>query len=112
MITTLETVKPVQSGTAAREAALFKQSRQNLHQRIDRMFSYLLLAQWFAGVAAALWISPKTWLGASSQIHWHVWAAVFLGGALAGFPFILSRLFPGQPIPRHTIAIAQTMTSA
>src|SRR5205807_1588986 len=56
--------------------------------------------------------SPKTWAGASSQTHWHVWAAIFLGGAIASFPVFLVWKQPGRALTRHTIAVAQMLTSA
>jgi len=71
-----------------------------------------MIAQWLAGIAAALWISPKTWIGDSSQVHIHVWAAILLGGALSGFPVWLARSHPGQALTRHVIAVAQVLTSA
>ena len=95
-----------------RATAHYQQAQAELHRRIDRMFCYLLPVQWLAGIAAALWLSPRTWVGASSQLHWHVWAAIFLGGALTLFPILLARLFPGEPITRQAIAIAQALTSA
>ncbi|HWW03556.1 MAG TPA: response regulator [Candidatus Acidoferrum sp.] len=101
-----------QDDVPTRAEALFDQAQSDLHRRIDRMFCYLLVVQWLGGIAAALWISPRTWIGASSYTHWHVWAAIFFGGALAGFPILLARLFPGQALTRQAIAIAQTLTSA
>ena len=60
--------------------------------------------------APAVWISP--WAGTTSQIHVHVWAAIFLGGAISGFPIALAILRPGRPTTRYVIAIGQMMTSA
>jgi len=48
-----------------------------------------MLVQWVAGIAAALWISPRAWVGATSRVHLHVWLAVFLGGAITSFTRIL-----------------------
>src|SRR6266404_3036231 len=95
-----------------RASTLFQRSQYDLHRRIDRMFCYLLVVQWLGGIAAALWISPRTWVGAASQTHWHVWAAIFFGGALAAFPVLLARFYPGQAMTRQAIAIAQTLSSA
>ena len=104
--------RTLQTDAPDRAAAHFRQSRNELHRRIDRLFCYLLVIQWLGGIGAALWISPRTWIGASSQTHWHVWAAIFFGGALAGFPVLLARFYPGQAITRQAIAIAQTLFSA
>src|SRR6266446_630504 len=95
-----------------RAAALFEESQDNLHRRADRLFANLMVLQWLAGIIAAVWISPRTWVGASSQTHWHVWAAIFLGGAISGFPIFLIWKQPGRVLTRHVVAIAQTLTSA
>jgi len=42
----------------------------------------------------------------------HVWAAIFLGGAISGFPIFLACKRPGHAFTRHTIAVAQMLTSA
>jgi PAS domain S-box-containing protein len=67
---------------------------------------------WLAGIAAAIWISPLTWIGATSELHWHVWAAIFLGGVIAAFPIFLVWKASGRPLTRHTIAVAQMLYSA
>ena len=95
-----------------RTAVLFEESQNQIHRRADRLFSNLMVAQWLAGIAAALWISPKTWIGAASQTHGHVWAAIFLGGAIAGYPVYLAWKHPGRLLTRHIIAVAQMLTSA
>src|SRR5207302_10570742 len=97
---------------AKRSAMLFQQGQDCIYRRTDRFFARLMVFQWLAGIAAALWISPKTWAGASSQTHWHVWAAIFLGGAIASFPVFLVWKQPGRALTRHTIAVAQMLTSA
>jgi len=91
---------------------LFQESQDNIYRRTDRLFAWLMLFQWLAGIGAALWISPRTWIGTSSLIHWHVWAAIFLGGVIAGFPIFLAWKQPGRPLTRHTIAVAQMAFSA
>src|ERR1700733_10060107 len=85
---------------------------QQVWQRTDRMFASLMALQWLAGIGVALWISPLTWIGATSSIHLHVLAAIFLGGAIAAFPILLVFLRPGRPITRHIIAVAQMLSSA
>src|SRR4051794_35568404 len=55
---------------------LFAQHRRSIFERTDRMFAALMVVQWLAGIAAAVWLSPKTWAGPNSQIHIHVWLAV------------------------------------
>src|SRR6266850_8289299 len=95
-----------------RTATLFEESQHQIHQRTDRMFAWLMVFQWLAGIAAALWISPRTWIGATSQVHVHVWAAILLGGAISSLPVFLAFKRPGHAFTRHTIAVAQMLTSA
>ncbi len=82
-----------------------------MHVRTDRLFATLMGLQWLAGIAAAIWISPRTWIGANSQVHWHVWAAIFLGGLIASLPLFLIWKQPGKTLTRHTIAVAQMIFS-
>jgi PAS domain S-box-containing protein len=97
---------------SARAAALYQEAENTVHQRTDRLFAKLMVLQWLAGIGAALWISPKTWIGATSEIHWHIWAAIFLGGMIAGFPVYLAWKNPGKVLTRHVIAVAQIFFSA
>ena len=55
--------------------------------------------------------SPRTWVGATSHIHWHVWAAIFFSGAIFSFPLVLARKYPGSVLTRHVIAVAQMLFS-
>ena len=95
-----------------RAATFFQEAQNNIHRRTDRLFAKLMIVQWLAGIATALWISPKTWIGATSRIHWHVWAAIFLGGTISGLPVLLAWKQPGQVLTRHVIAVGQMLTSA
>jgi PAS domain S-box-containing protein len=97
---------------SARALSLFQQAESQIHQRTDRMFAKLMVFQWLAGIIAAVWISPKTWIGATSEVHLHVWAAIFLGGAIASFPIFMVLKYPGTAITRHTIAVAQMLFSS
>ncbi len=76
------------------------------------MFAWLMVAQWVAGVAAAIWIVPQTWIGATSKVNLHVWASIFLGAAIAALPVFLALRHPGQVLTRHVIAFAQMLFSA
>ena len=104
---TLPTAKWKQSAEA-----LYASFQDDIHRRTDRMFAYLMIFQWLAGIAAAVWITPRTWMGTSSQIHLHVWAAVFLGGGISAVPLFLILKRPGHVLTRHVVAVAQAMTSA
>ncbi len=93
-------------------ARLVQDQLASIARQTDRMFALLMGLQWVAAVAAALWLSPRTWSGTHSAVHPHVWAAVFLGGALALFPIYLAVRHPGSALSRHTIAVAQMLWSA
>ena len=95
-----------------RATVLYRESLNAIHQRTDRMFAKLMVVQWLAGIAAALWLSPRAWAGATSQVHLHVWSALVLGSAISCFPILLAWKQPGATFTRHAIAVAQTLTSA
>ena len=55
---------------------------------------------------------PRTWAGASSQIHPHIIAAIFLGGAITALPVYLACAYSGKAWTRHVIAVAQMLMSS
>src|SRR5688572_3398298 len=95
-----------------RVAELFAQHQQDIFQRTDRMFAVLMTLQWVGGVLAAYWISPRTWAGTTSQTHVHVWAALFLGGAISSLPIFLAIMRPGRTSTRYVIAVGQMLMGA
>src|SRR5712692_5107608 len=88
---------------AQRTEVLFEEHRQSIFERTDRLFAGLMVFQWLAGIAAALSISPRAWAGQYSHTHLHVWAAVFLGGAITAFPVLLAVRRPGAASTRYVI---------
>jgi two-component system, sensor histidine kinase and response regulator len=112
MMDSITTVPEHCEATRLRACELFKESQEQLHKRTDHMFAALMAFQWVAGVIAAAWISPKAWVGQTSSIHLHVWAALLLGGAISGFPIFLALAQPGKTLTRHVIAVGQMLTSA
>jgi len=96
----------------ARAGILRSEHELALWKQTDRMFAVLLMVQWLAAVAMALWLSPTTWEGLDRRIHPHVWAAVFLGGVTAIYPIVFVVLRPGEAITRFLIATAQMLHSA
>ena len=102
---------PGQTPGSNRAASLFQEAEQKIYVRTDRLFARLMVFQWLAGVVAAVWISPQTWIGGTSYVHWHVWAAIFLGGAITALPIFLVWKHPGQVLTRHTIAVGQMIFS-
>ena len=97
---------------AARTSELFQEQHQGIIEHTDRLFARLMIFQWVFGMALAIWISPRTWAGTQSQIHLHLWAAVFLGGAITAVPVLFARLQPGRVLTRHAIAVGQMLMSA
>ncbi len=105
----LKTDRVMREMGAWRIADIFNEHQQIIYKRTDRMFAVLMVLQWLAGIAAAYWISPKTWAGATSQTHLHVWAALFLGGAISFFPVTLALVRPGCFSTRYIIAVGQML---
>lgn len=100
------------TGAAFQADALFISHQQSVYKQTDRMFAVLMPLQWIAAIAAALLISPKSWVGHSSSISNNVWAAVILGGLLSIFPTILALKLPGHTSTRYIIAVSQMMMSS
>jgi len=97
---------------AERTAALFRERRQHGLRRLDRAFGVLMAAQWVFAIVLAVLVSPYGWTGKTSAVHFHVYLAVFLGGALTLFPGALALLSPGRTFTRHIIAANQMLWSA
>jgi two-component system sensor histidine kinase/response regulator len=95
-----------------RVRTLYLEQHERVLRWTDSLFAWLLPIQWLAAVAAAIWISPLAWEGKQSQIHSHVYAAVFLGFGIIALPLLLVRFRPGQTATRHVIAVAQALMSA
>src|SRR5690348_11764806 len=90
-----------------RSAELFEEYSQGIYRRTDRMFAWLMILQWAAGVFAAVVLSPYTWAGRERSIHAHLYAAIFLGGLISSLPVVLVWLRPGATLNRYVIAVAQ-----
>lgn len=71
-----------------------------VHRKTDRLFAYLLGAEWLAGIAVALIFSPWAWEGKARAVHTHVWAASLLGGLIVSLPIALALLRPGGALTR------------
>ena len=96
----------------ARANELVAQDLGRNYEQTSHLFTILMLVQWVAGIAAALWIAPYTWVGATSQVHLHVWLAVLLGGAITSLPVLLTLLRPREAFTRHVVAICQMLMSS
>ncbi|MGE0528433.1 MAG: sensor histidine kinase [Bdellovibrionales bacterium] len=96
---------------AVRINEIFRDQLADTAKKTDHMFCVLFVLQWLTGILFALLISPKTWLGNTSQIHIHVYAAVILGGLNALYPIFLILRNPGETYNRYIIAISQILFS-
>jgi len=83
----------------ARARELLAEQGNAAHRQTDRLFAGLLLLEWLAGMAVALWISPRTWIGSSSQWHIHVWAAIVVGATIA-LPSAAVQVGPAECVPK------------
>jgi two-component system sensor histidine kinase/response regulator len=91
---------------------LVEEQQNRNYTQTSRLFTILMLVQWVAGIAAAVWISPRAWAGSTSHIHLHVWLAFLLGGAITSLPVFLTIVRPRDAFTRHTVAVCQMLMSA
>ena len=97
---------------AGRSWSLLQTELRSIHVRTDRLFAKLMVFQWLGGIVAAIWISPYTWIGTTRELHWHVFAAIFLGGFITSLPLYLIWRYPGGVLTRQVVAVAQVSFSA
>jgi signal transduction histidine kinase len=95
-----------------RAAAIRDEQLRARRVRVDRMFTWLFLLQYVAGIIAALTVSPYAWEGKVHTIHLHVWIAVIGGAGIIILPILLSIFRPGTTLTRHVIAASQMLASA
>src|ERR1041385_1885728 len=91
---------------------LVEEHHNRVCDQTSRLFAGLFLVQWIAGIIVAIFVSPRTWTGGESQIHPHVWLAVFLGAAIQSIPFFLAIRMPRAAVTRHAVAVGQMFMSA
>jgi hypothetical protein len=101
-----------QEPIALRSAELFKDARQKRYRDVDRLFVWLMFAQWAFALGVALLVSPYAWSGKVQTVHFHVYLALIGGAALTLFPMLMARMKPGSVATRHVIAISQMLWSA
>jgi uncharacterized protein (DUF486 family) len=80
--------------------------------KVDRMFAVLLVIQYLAGIAGALFVSPYAWAGKERVLHMHVWVAIIAGAGIVLLPILLAIFRPGTRLTRHVIAASQMLSSA
>ncbi len=92
-----------------RAIQLFEQGQTLLCATVDHLFAGLLVVEWLASIVVALVISPRAWEGYGNVIHVHVYAAIFLGGAIVMFPVALAWFRPGTVLTRQVVGAAQML---
>lgn len=100
-----------QGATSFREDEIFQEHYHRLTCRTDRMFAGLFVFQWILGIIFALTLSSRTWAGSESNVHIHVYAAIFLGGLVGALPIFLILTRPGATLNRYVISVAQILFS-
>ncbi len=90
---------------------LLEERRQSIYRQTDRWFAWLMVAQWLAGIAAALWIFPQRTTGASGS-YLNLWLSAGLGGIICGVPAVLAFLRPGRTSTRYVVAVSQALMSS
>jgi PAS domain S-box-containing protein len=91
---------------------LYAEYHQEIWEHTDRMFLWLLLLQWLAGIATALWIAPTPWDGAIGHLPVLVWKALGLGAVIGGIPAFVAFKHPGSAVTRHEVAIGQGLLTS
>jgi methyl-accepting chemotaxis protein len=91
---------------------IYRRMRREDFQSHDRMFALFMTIQWLAAIGVAFVVAPRTWAGAMSDTHLHVYAAIGLGGFVTALPVALAWWRPGTKLTRHVIAAGQLMMSA
>ena len=93
----------------ARASQLAEEMHDASRRKVDRLFVWLMLIQWVAGICTAVFVAPYTWIGSRSLIHEHIWASVVIGGLLSVAPVWFGICHPGRKITRHIIAVSQAL---
>lgn len=102
----------IQEWLSGRSEELLSEHKASVFRRADKMFAWLMGAQWLFGIILAVVVAPYAWEGRIRSLHTHVWVAVLLGGALSALPIALTILRPGTALTRHVIAASQMLWSA
>lgn len=91
---------------------LYQEQRTRHYQKMDKMFQYLMAAQWVFAILLAVLYSPYGWEGKTKVFHIHLYLAIFMGGGISLFPILLAQYKPGWVVTRHVIALSQMLWSA
>ncbi len=106
--TVVTTAPPIE----LRAQVLCAQRLDQERRAIDRLFFWLLLAQWAFAIVLATALSPYAWDGRTQTLHIHVHVAIFLGALINALPIALILYHPGRPGTRYAVAVVQMLWSA
>lgn len=81
-------------------------------KRLNRLMIALMVLQWLAATAAAIFFTPHTYLGQHSAVHAHVLATSMIGFAISGSAILAMCYRPYSPNTRHIVALMQVLWSA
>ncbi|MDA8792480.1 ATP-binding protein [Bacteriovoracaceae bacterium] len=90
----------------------FKDEYQKLVEDCDKVFVLLMFIQWAFCIFIAYAITPMTYIGTTEKLHFHVYMAIYFGGALTLAPFMLYLYNPGGTLNRYVNVICQGLFSA
>jgi PAS domain S-box-containing protein len=97
------------AGTAE---AIFVGDLDHIRRRSDRVFAWLMAAQWIFAITIAIVYSPYGWEGKVRSTHIHVQAAILLGTLLSAPVILLALKRPGWVVTRQVATISQMFWSA
>jgi len=94
------------------ESRILEAELHEIRKQADRLFSFLMVVQFFALLATAYWLSPLTWQGAESSLHIHLQLAFLFGGSATLIPALLGWKYQGSKFCGYMFGVSQMFVSA
>src|SRR6185437_13957343 len=91
---------------------LYAEYQLEIWEHTDRMFLWLLVIQWLAGIVTALWASATPPPAAALPHLPLAWKAFILGGVCVALPLYFGVRHPGSAHTRQEVAIGQGLMAA
>ncbi|BEV70082.1 ATP-binding protein [Bdellovibrio bacteriovorus] len=86
---------------------IFLEQSRDIHIRVDRGFSILLLIQWVAAIVMGILLTPTTWLGSFSGAVENAFVGLIFGGLFSLPAVYCVYVFPGEKWTRYVVAVSQ-----
>ncbi len=102
----------LQRVTRQRADAAYRAQAHAVAVRVDKIFAFIMVIQWVAAAVAASIITPRTWIGADSSLHYHIPAAIVIGGCLCLPSLLFVLRCPGARVNRYLISVTQVLFSS